>query len=98
MQIKMEDVQAAIKAECDELCMLLCGQNVTDGNAALDPLRFFSNASPDDQIKVRLDDKLTRITRGQESGEDVELDLLRFLVLLRVYKRLTSAPTARPQL
>jgi len=33
---------------------------------------------------VRLDDKLGRIARGKKAGEDVTLDLIGYLVLLRV--------------
>jgi len=35
-------------------------------------------------ICMRLDDKLSRIARGQVAGEDVTLDLIGYLVLLRV--------------
>jgi len=35
-------------------------------------------------IRVRLDDKLSRIARGQAAGEDVTLDLMGDLILLPV--------------
>jgi hypothetical protein len=37
-----------------------------------------------EQIKVRLDDKLSRLIHGSAAGEDVVLDLLGYLILLRV--------------
>jgi len=40
-----------------------------------------------EQIKVRIDDKLSRIMRGENAGEDVEIDLAGYLILLRVAKR-----------
>ena len=40
-----------------------------------------------EQIRVRIDDKLSRLARGQAAGEDVVLDLIGYLVLLRVAER-----------
>lgn len=44
--------------------------------------------SPVEQIRVRLDDKLSRLARGSAAGEDVELDLLGYLILLRVARKM----------
>ena len=83
-----EDVQALIGEECDLLKQMLVEKNKAYGNSALDPLRIFSKAEPEEQILVRLDDKLSRLARGSAAGEDVELDLMGYIVLLRVARKL----------
>lgn len=55
------------------------------GDSALNPKRIFSRASTVEQIKVRLDDKLSRLASGQaDEDEDVLMDLLGYLVLFRI--------------
>jgi DNA-binding XRE family transcriptional regulator len=63
---------------------LLIAKNAAYGNSALDPVRIYSRANPAEQIRVRIDDKLSRLARGHAAGEDVTLDLLGYLVLLRI--------------
>ena len=65
----------------------LIEKNAAYGNAALDPVRIFSRANPSEQIRVRIDDKLSRLARGSAAGEDVIRDLLGYLILLRVSER-----------
>lgn len=77
----------AIADECDDIKRMLLEKNIAYGNSALDPVRVFSKASLVEQILVRLDDKLSRMQRGTEAGEDVEKDLMGYLVLLRIAKR-----------
>lgn len=81
-------VQEDIAAVCDEIRELLLEKNRRYGNSALEPLRLFSTASPEEQIRVRIDDKLSRL-RALDPGdtEDVELDLIGYLVLLRVQRK-----------
>lgn len=67
-----------------DVCNLLIDKNQKYGNSALDPMRVFSRASTVEQLKVRLDDKLSRLARGLGEDEDVERDLMGYLVLLRV--------------
>ena len=76
-----------IRQVCDELAELLVAKNTAYGDSALNPVRFFSKADPLEQLNVRLDDKLSRLVRGQAAGEDVEWDLLGYLVLKQVAKR-----------
>ena len=86
-------VQEEIKKVCSEIAELLISKNKKYGNSALEPKRIFSSASPIEQINVRIDDKLSRIAnqlsmaRGDED-EDVEKDLIGYLVLKRVYLNL----------
>lgn len=76
---------------CDELCELLLEKNARYGDSALDPRRIFSKADAVEQIKVRIDDKLSRLEQAKEGEtEDVELDLLGYLVLLRIARKRTS--------
>lgn len=78
------DVDRAIDRVCRETRDLLLEKNRAYGNSALDPVRIFSKADPGEQILVRIDDKLSRLARGQNAGEDVEQDFLGYLVLLLV--------------
>ena len=82
-----DKVCALIEAECDAIKAMLVAKNRAYGNSALDPVRIFSKADPLAQIDVRIDDKLSRIVRGEAAGEDVELDLIGYLVLKRVAKK-----------
>lgn len=73
---------------------LLQRKNEAYGNSALDPVRVFSKASAEEQILVRLDDKLSRLKRGEDAGEDVMFDLFGYLLLYRVavvYRALDDA-------
>ena len=70
-----------------EIRNLLVRKNEAYGDALLNPVRIFSKASTDEQISVRLDDKLSRLVRGENAGEDVELDLLGYLLMKRVWRQ-----------
>jgi hypothetical protein len=73
-----------IQEVCNEVCGMLLKKNESYGNSAAEPLRVFSRASTIEQIHVRIDDKLSRIMRGSEYGnEDTELDLIGYLILKR---------------
>jgi len=77
----------AILGVCLGIAKFLIQKNAAYGNSALDPLRVFSKSSTDEQIRVRMDDKLSRIARGELAGEDAELDLLGYLILMLVYRK-----------
>lgn len=80
-----------ITSVCLEVRDLLLRKNTAYGNSALEPARIFSRADPIEQLLVRIDDKLTRLQRGQNDDEDTELDLIGYLVLLRVARRRARA-------
>ena len=67
-----------------ELKQVLMSKNKKYGNSALEPKRIFSKADPVEQIKVRIDDKLSRMITGTDDNEDTVLDLMGYLVLLRI--------------
>ena len=85
----LDGVARAIVSECGAIADLLVEKNRQYGNSALKPIRLFSRADAIEQIKVRIDDKLSRLQSGQDDDtEDTELDLLGYLVLLRVARRM----------
>ena len=63
---------------------LLVSKNKKYGNSALEPKRIFSSANPTEQIKVRIDDKLSRVSAGTNDNEDTVQDLMGYLVLLKI--------------
>lgn len=70
-----------------EIRELLLAKNAAYGDAALNPVRIFSKSGSDEQIKVRIDDKLSRLSRGANAGEDVFFDLMGYFVLLRIAEK-----------
>jgi len=79
--------QHTIADVCDNIKNMLIEKNKSYGDSALDPIRLFSKASSDEQIKIRIDDKLSRISRGSEFYGDNDLDdLIGYLILLKVSK------------
>lgn len=77
--------------ECVDLAELLLRKNIAYGNSALEPIRVFSNATTQEQLLVRIDDKLSRLQRGSEfPGDDTISDLLGYLVLLKISTKLTD--------
>lgn len=89
MTAASSSVADLIAAECDAVKAMLLAKNAAYGNSALDPVRVFSRADAGEQIRVRLDDKLSRLARGSgQETEDVEADIIGYLILLRVHRRL----------
>jgi hypothetical protein len=86
MSDQTED-QRDIAAVCDEVRELLLAKNRSYGSSAFAPVRMFSKSDPMEQLRVRIDDKLSRIARGGPDSEDTELDLLGYLLLLRVARK-----------
>jgi hypothetical protein len=71
----------------NDIRSLLIEKNRKYGDAALSPVRMMSKSSPSEQIKVRIDDKLSRIANQQtDEDEDVAQDLTGYLVLLFISK------------
>lgn len=67
-----------------DLAVMLLRKNMRYQNSALEPLRLFSRADDVEQLRVRLDDKLSRLRNQSSEDEDVVADLMGYLVLLRV--------------
>lgn len=82
----MVNTQTDIARICDDVKQLLLEKNLKYGDSALNPVRIMSQASPTEQILVRIDDKLSRIARGNvvNDDEDVLNDLIGYFVLLKI--------------
>lgn len=76
--------RAKIQYECDYVKAMLLQKNAAYGDSAMNPVRVFSRADVVEQLKVRIDDKLSRLARGSPDEEDVTLDLIGYLILLRI--------------
>ena len=86
----MLNTQQEIAKVCDSIKNLLLDKNRKYGDSALNPNRIFSKASPVEQIFVRIDDKLSRISKGAgliANDEDVINDLIGYLVLLKIAQK-----------
>ena len=90
LQSTMVQNQKLIAEVFDEMKTLVLQKNNQYGDSVLDPKRYFSSAPTDEQIKVRIDDKLNRLVLGNdslESDDDIIKDLIGYLTLLLVYRR-----------
>ena len=86
MQIltEQERFKKELETVLKEVGDMLIQKNAAYGDSALNPVRIFSKADPLEQLKVRIDDKLSRLARGSSAGEDVIHDLLGYLVIYTV--------------
>ena len=76
-----------IWSACHEIAQLLIDKNISYGNSALEPTRIFSTADPAEQLKVRIDDKLSRVKNNQGFAGDNDIDdLIGYLVLYKIAK------------
>lgn len=72
---------------CDGIKELLLSKNAKYGDSALNPTRVMSKANAVEQILVRIDDKLSRISSGAgllATDEDVVEDIIGYFVLLKI--------------
>lgn len=76
-----------INRVCNEIKDMLMEKNLSYGDSALNPVRIFSKADPSEQLRIRIDDKLSRFARGKEYPGDNDInDLIGYLVLLKIAK------------
>lgn len=75
-----------IHDKCMDIRGLLLQKNLAYGDSALNPIRIFSQADSAEQLRVRIDDKLSRLARGDHDweNEDTIMDLAGYLVLLMI--------------
>ena len=93
---ELERVETLISEECDAIKTLLKAKNKKYGNSAFNPVRIFSKSSTEEQICVRIDDKLSRIAQGHgfdsptgsPTDENTVDDLIGYLILLKIKRRL----------
>jgi hypothetical protein len=83
--IPRNTVEMAIQDECHRVTTLLIEKNRSYGNSALNPVRVFSRSDTTEQLKVRIDDKLSRFMNGDDTFKENDLDdLMGYLVLLSI--------------
>jgi len=81
---QLTEFDVGITRVLNEMKELLMQKNRKYGNSATKPVRAFSKADPIEQLKVRIDDKISRIVRGGcEEDEDVVQDVIGYLVILQ---------------
>lgn len=82
--------QELIAEKCNAIRDMLLEKNAKYGSSATNPLRIFSKSDTVEQIKVRIDDKLSRIknTGLKAADEDTAKDLIGYLILLQVAEEL----------
>lgn len=75
-----------IREKCDDLRGLLLSKNERYNDSALNPVRIFSQADTAEQLRVRIDDKLSRLLHGADEwdDEDTLMDLAGYLILLMI--------------
>ena len=79
------EFEKAVKKVCNSVAEMLISKNKSYGNSALEPINCFYKGDAGTSIKVRIDDKLSRIMRGNEyQGDDTVKDLMGYLVLLKI--------------
>lgn len=77
------EFEAGITKVLDDIKTMLIEKNKKYGNSATDPVRIFSKTDRVEQIRVRIDDKISRVVRNTgEEDEDVRKDLIGYFVIL----------------
>lgn len=85
--MESSQIQDLISKKCDELKTLLLEKNRKYGNSVMEPIRCFSRSDVQEQLFVRMDDKLSRIkNRQDDEDEDVFLDLAGYIILYLIAK------------
>jgi hypothetical protein len=83
--VPQNETEKKIRAVCDDMSDMLIKKNRAYGNSALEPVRIFSKSDNVEQLKVRIDDKLSRFVRGHAYPGDNDIDdLMGYLVLLKI--------------
>lgn len=78
-------MQHAIARTVQKIGRALLDKNRKYGNSALNPIRVHSTSDSVEQIKVRADDKLSRLRAAQEDdAEDALFDYIGYLILLHI--------------
>ena len=73
-----------IKEITESLYSLLEYKNKNYGDAALSPLNIFYKESAQNSIKIRIDDKISRMKNSSEVRVNDVVDLIGYLILLLV--------------
>ena len=89
---EIDKIEEKIRQVGQEVIDLLCEKNRSYGGSAFSPIRIFSKLSPEEAVKIRIDDKLCRIIGGREDafGEDAIKDLIGYLIILLTLRRMKN--------
>jgi hypothetical protein len=83
-----DDFARRLHIELNGVAAMLIEKNQRYGNSALNPVRIFSKADEAEQLKVRMDDKLSRIRNlADDDDEDPIMDLIGYLFLFLIKRR-----------
>lgn len=83
-QVKFKD---DLNVVLETLFEFLVEKNRKYGDSVLTPISCFSKLSPVEGVNIRLDDKIKRLMSAQQDEtEDVELDLIGYLLIKQVIK------------
>ena len=86
----MEEIQKKIKETGNEVTEFLLNKNKQYGYSVFEPMGIFSKGTPQEGLRVRIDDKLNRLMQGNDSietDEDIVKDLIGYLTLLLIMMR-----------
>lgn len=82
-QLGISSFEQSVHRVTGKIADLLIAKNKQYANSALDPIRVFSKADRTEQLRVRADDKLSRIRNG-DASEDAVMDLCGYLILMKI--------------
>jgi hypothetical protein len=83
------EARKVIVEVCDAIKEMLLTKNISYGSSFSHPMRVFSNAPTDEQINVRIDDKLSRIkNKGGFAGDNDLEDLAGYILLKMVNQKM----------
>ena len=81
----MTAFESLLNQVLEEVRIMLIEKNKSYGDSALHPQSYFSRLGARERLYVRIDDKINRIAKGSEYGqEDTKLDLLGYFILDRM--------------
>lgn len=76
------------------MASFLISKNRKYGDSALNPIQIFCKADAEIQILARIDDKINRLLQdNSHEDEDIVWDLMGYLVLLTVKRRMNEPST-----
>lgn len=77
-----KETEKQIKIVCKAIEDMLISKNQKYGDSALSPVHIFSKAPANEQIRVRLDDKMSRIINSDTLRKNDTSDVIGYLLLL----------------
>ena len=83
----MKTFEQKLDEQLQEIRRFLIEKNKKYGSSALEPIRIFSKCDKIEAIKVRIDDKLSRIKLGNiedDANSDSIIDTLGYLLILKI--------------